>query len=137
MGASRFSLRLFLLSLFLHSLTLVLPACNYSISKGGGEGLTSGQNPQQDIVEPTFASIQEKILLGDSCKRCHGPNGSVFELWEYASIMDFVVAGSAESPLLGILESSDPGIRMPRGGAKLSDQKIAAVRQWILSGANE
>ncbi len=42
-----------------------------------------------------------------------------------------------ESELARRLESSDPAIRMPRGGTPLSPETVATVRQWISEGAKE
>ncbi|MDA1313804.1 MAG: hypothetical protein O2968_10755 [Acidobacteria bacterium] len=44
---------------------------------------------------------------------------------------------ASESELLRRLETSDPAIRMPRGGPPLDAETIAVIRQWIEDGALE
>ena len=116
----------------------------------GGLGLIFG------VPAATFSSIQQ-TLLGPICAaQCH--SGALapqnLQLDAVNAYGNLVGVASAELPSLKRVQPNDPdnsylymkiiagdarrlGVRMPRNGPPyLSNEQIAAVRAWILAGAN-
>jgi cytochrome c553 len=85
-----------------------------------------------------------KPVLRERCFACHGALKQESGLrLDTARMMkqggDSGAALSAgepdASPLIERIEGSDLSLRMPPGGEPLSEQQIAALRQWISAGA--
>lgn len=122
---------------------------------GGGNTGDGYNDPPTggDDVEPTLASIQEKVFT-PICTACHigaaAPEGLRLEAgMSYGMLVN---VDSNEVPTLKRVAPGDPdnsyiihklegtnavGERMPLGGPYLSPATIAAIRQWITDGALE
>lgn len=84
-------------------------------------------------------------IFTQRCVSCHGPsraeNGlklaSYEELMKGTQFGSVVVPGSASaSTLLAVLRgTTDPSIRMPHGGERLSEVELQNVTLWIEAGA--
>ena len=117
---------------------------------GGGGGGGGGGDPP---IEATLESIQENVFSA-ICTNCHvgagAPEG--LRLEEGMSHAMLVNVPSGEVPTLLRVEPGNPddsylvqkiegtasvGAQMPLGGPALSDEQIAAIRQWITDGALE
>ncbi len=128
--------------------SLLLAACSGGGGNGGGGGGGGGGDPP---IEATLASIQDNVFT-PICTNCHAgaaaPNG--LRLEEGMSHAMLVNVPSVEVPALLRVEPGNPddsylvqkiegtaavGGRMPLGGAPLSQDTIAAIRQWITDGA--
>lgn len=148
------------------ALALFLPMTGCGGSGGGGGGDTGGggtggnynddgggNNAGDDAVDPTLASIQEKIFT-PICTQCHtgagAPQGLRLEdgmsygmlvnvaSAEVSSLMRVEPGNADDSYIIHKLEGTQSvGERMPRGGPYLSTDQIAAIRQWITDGAAE
>lgn len=96
-----------------------------------------------------YAGVVDQ-LLGENCVGCH--NHAFIDRTEisgglaldsYTAVMrggigSVVVAGDPDSSeLVRRLESTNPSVRMPRGGAPLDPESIALIRTWIGDGAPE
>ncbi len=95
-----------------------------------------------EVIQPTFDSINKNIFQ-ITCVKCHSPGNSAKRvlLTKEAllnSPLDLVLPGNAdESGLVIDLERKDDK-RMPPekdGYAKLKDEQIKAIRDWINQGA--
>ncbi len=87
-------------------------------------------------------------IFNSNCTACHGGTSGV-TLSSYAAVMNsvgqqygrniVVPEDPDDSPLYDKISSNNPqfGVRMPEGGPPLSDEDIAAIRQWIEEGALE
>src|SRR5688572_7698047 len=117
---------------------------------GGGGGGGGGGDPP---IEATLESIQENVFSA-ICTNCHvgagAPEG--LRLEEGMSHAMLVNVPSGEVPTLLRVEPGNPddsylvqkiegtasvGAQMPLGGPALSDEQVAAIRQWITDGALE
>ncbi|TNE72956.1 hypothetical protein EP331_05825 [bacterium] len=97
-----------------------------------------------NVSEESFFATEVQPILTTHCVSCHGGTNGV-TLSSYASIMSStgsdlgktVIAGDADnSPLVQVLEGTANGIvRMPQGGAALSESQINSIRAWINDGA--
>ncbi|MFA5833247.1 MAG: hypothetical protein WDA22_07200 [Bacteroidota bacterium] len=122
--------------------------------------LFGGCNEEETItaktVEPTFTSIQAIIFTNCALQSCHGASakaglnlskGSSYDnLVNVRSVEDKknlppfyrVKPNSPDSSFLYIKITSPgqgQGDRMPQAGISLSQNEIAAIRQWIAEGA--
>ena len=130
--------------------SLLLAACGGGGGDGGGGG-GGPPPPPPPAIEPTLASIQDNVFT-PICTNCHAgaaaPNG--LRLEEGLSHAMLVNVPSLEVPALLRVEPGNPddsylvqkiegtaavGGRMPLGGQPLSQDTIAAIRQWITDGA--
>ena len=133
--------------------SLLLSAC----AAGGGDGDSGdrggGGGGGDPPIEATLDSIQENVFSA-VCTNCHvgagAPQG--LRLEEGMSHAMLVNVPSSEVPSLLRVDPGNPddsylvrklegsasvGARMPLGGPFLSDDEIAAIRQWIADGAPE
>ncbi len=127
---------------------LAVAGCGGGGGNGGGGGGGGGGNPP---IQATLASIQANVFT-PRCTSCHAgaaaPQG--LRLEEGMSHALLVNVPSVEVPSLDRVEPGDPansylvqkiegtaavGERMPLGGTPLSQDTIAAIRQWITDGA--
>jgi len=84
-------------------------------------------------------------ILSDKCYTCHGPSKQMgtlrFDREEIAkhalSAGRFAIfpGDPAKSEVIRRVSSSDPGVRMPRGGEALSAREVELLRRWIEQGA--
>lgn len=102
-----------------------------------------------DGAEEVNFSRDVLSILSDRCFHCHGPDETHREADLRLDLQETtmgdrggyaaVVPGSPEeSELMARITSDDPGLRMPPGSAhrrELSEEEIAALRQWIATGA--
>ncbi|TAK55182.1 MAG: hypothetical protein EPO24_12370 [Bacteroidetes bacterium] len=108
-------------------------------------------------IEPTLSSIQAQVFNGTcALTSCHGSAAAgglnLTDGISYGQLVNVrsngdginvppfyrVQPGQPDSSFLYIkLTSPAPqqGARMPQGGASLSQEKLDAIRQWILNGA--
>ena len=100
---------------------------------------------ESDPLRPKIDfSRQVRPLLAKHCYACHGPDKaeSGLRLSEFASATKEADSGEIairphapdKSELLARIVSTDDSTRMPPEGERLSDQKIAILRQWISEG---
>lgn len=78
-------------------------------------------------------SVQISGTLSANCLSCHGGNaasGGGIQLGSY----DAVKAQALNGKLIGAIYHSPGFSPMPKGGAKLSDCRIAEIRTWIRNG---
>jgi Protein of unknown function (DUF1553)/Protein of unknown function (DUF1549)/Concanavalin A-like lectin/glucanases superfamily/Planctomycete cytochrome C len=85
-------------------------------------------------------------ILSDKCYTCHGPDNSKrlsklrFDT-EAGAKQDLggrfaIVPGdTAKSEIIRRITAANPAVRMPLGGAPLSETEIALIRAWIEQGA--
>lgn len=137
--------------------SLLLAACG---GGGGGDGGGGGGGPPPPpppppppTIEATLESIQENVFSA-ICTNCHAgaaaPQG--LRLEDGMSHAMLVNVPSTEVPAILRVEPGNPddsylvqkiegtasvGAQMPLGGPALSDEQIAAIRQWITDGALE
>jgi mono/diheme cytochrome c family protein len=102
-------------------------------------GITWAQIDYNDRIQPIFNA---------NCTTCHGGTSGV-TLSSYAAVISsfghqygrYIIdpGDPDDSPLYDKISSDAPeyGSRMPEGGPPLSDEDIAAIRQWIEEGALE
>jgi mono/diheme cytochrome c family protein len=77
-------------------------------------------------------SVQVISILNSNCISCHGgtaANGGGIKLGTYADIKVYTDNGAL---LNSITRTTNT---MPKGGARLSDCRIAEIRTWIRNGA--
>ena len=120
-------------------------------------GSNEKSNSSKPIVAPTLSSIQQEVFdVRCSAPSCHGSGmkgdlslvggNSYGQVVAAAATADRrnlppflrVKPGSPDSSFLYIkitLPDSDQGEIMPKGGEKLTQQEIDAIRQWIIRGA--
>ena len=133
--------------------SLLLAACGGGDGGGGGNGGGGGGGGGDPPIEATLESIQENVFSA-ICTNCHvgagAPEG--LRLEEGMSHAMLVNVPSGEVPTLLRVEPGNPddsylvqkiegtasvGAQMPLGGPALSDEQVAAIRQWITDGALE
>ena len=104
------------------------------------------QAPEVNRVSETRFSRDIQPLLAKHCIVCHGPDDAEAGL----SLIDPAVAVAQldsgqraivpnrpdDSELLHRVTSTDPSLRMPPEGERLSDEEVAHLRTWIQNGAN-
>jgi cytochrome c553 len=76
-------------------------------------------------------SVQIVNTLNAACMSCHGgtaASGGGVKLGDYASLKTYADNGLL---LNAITRTNNP---MPKGGARLSDCRIAEIRTWIRNG---
>lgn len=89
-------------------------------------------------LEPTYSSIKVRII-NTKCLRCHSggnPSGNV-DMTTFAGMGPVVAAGNPNGSRLIQAVERTGGDFMPRDGARLNASEIAAMRQWIASGAKQ
>lgn len=118
---------------------------------GGGGSNTPPPGGNNDPIQPTLASIQEKVFT-PICTACHAGAAAPQGLRLEAGMSHAMLVGvaSVEVPELFRVEAGNPddsyiihklegtqtfGDRMPQGGPYLSQTTIDAIRQWITDGA--
>lgn len=137
--------------------TAVLLALALAGCAGSGEGLDANGRPStggdggNGAITADFNSIQDQVFT-PICTVCHAGGGAPQGLrLDSANSYDLLVnVPSSEVPSLMRIKPGDPdnsylvqkieghasvGARMPLGGAPLSDDQIAAIRQWVSDGA--
>ena len=133
--------------------SLLLASCGGGDGGGGGNGGGGGGGGGDPPIEATLESIQENVFSA-ICTNCHvgagAPEG--LRLEEGMSHAMLVNVPSGEVPTLLRVEPGNPddsylvqkiegtasvGAQMPLGGPALSDEQVAAIRQWITDGALE
>lgn len=135
-----------LFPVLLCSLGLLLGSCS-SDSTGPDNG-DDGNNGSDEPAEPTFANVQ--TIFNGSCggSGCHIDETTYgVRLDGYDNVMEsegdqyekkVVIAGEpGNSPLIDKIANSNPehGVRMPKDGTPLSEEKIELIREWISEGA--
>lgn len=120
----------------------------------GGGGGSSGGVMSPPPIQANLASIQANVFTA-SCalSGCHagGAPQQGMNLSDGLTVANTVNVPSAESPTFNRITpgnavdsylfmkiTGDPrivGVQMPKGGAALSADKIAAIRDWINAGA--
>lgn len=136
---------------------LVLLAMTLAGCAGSGEGLDANGRPSTGpsngggAITADFQSIQDHVFT-PICSVCHVGGGAPLGLrLDAASSYDLLVnVPSGEVPSLMRVAPGNPdnsylvqkieghaavGGRMPLGGAPLSADQIAAIRQWVSDGA--
>ena len=116
-----------------------------AISFGLGISM-SGIHPQEDLhgAESMFFREQVWSILEEECLRCHGADPERirggFRIDSRESILTggdrgnaFKEATPSESLLLKMVSWSDEDHQMPPSG-RLSDDKLALIQEWVLSG---
>jgi mono/diheme cytochrome c family protein len=100
--------------------------------------------PPPEKIEAKFSSI-DKLIFQTRCVVCHNPEGSTKHI---LLTLDFLLNSPRElvlpenpddSGLIIAIERDDIK-RMPpakEGYARLSDEEILAIRQWIVNGAKD
>src|SRR5579872_7278832 len=100
--------------------------------------------PAQDPPATVDFSRDVRPIFARSCVSCHGPEKrkSNYRLDLRAaalgegSIGRPILAGhGADSPLVRYVAGSDPDIKMPPKGSRLSDVEVNLLRAWIDQGA--
>ena len=94
---------------------------------------------------PVDFSRDVQPVLARRCFACHGPETQEADLRfddrsvatrELPSGQKAIVPGDLSgSEIVARITSSDPDLQMPPEGARLSDQEIQGIRQWIQEGA--
>ena len=107
--------------------------------------------PPAEILTPTLASIQA-LIFDPRCVSHHGDHATeagldlrdgmaranLVNVPSVQAALDLVEPGDPESSyLVHKIEARDGivGDRMPPGGAALTEDEIAAIRDWIRAGA--
>src|SRR5215510_7698988 len=102
--------------------------------------LSSGVLAAQTASEKTeFFEARIRPVLANNCYSCHTENklgglrvDSRVALLEGGNSGPAIVPGRPdESLLIKAVRHSDPRLKMPMGGARLSDNAIADLRYWI------
>src|SRR5258708_21809643 len=110
-------------------------------------GVACGAGPSAPTSKPdskvNFAN-EIQPLLATKCVRCHGPQTSEagLRLDEREAALGKLESGNraivpgrpADSEILKRV-TADPSERMPPEGKPLSEQQIATLREWIVTGA--
>jgi hypothetical protein len=137
---------------------LIVVVSALSACAGNGEGLDENGRPldeqaETDTLQPTFSSIQSKVLT-PICTMCHSGAAAPLglRLDENSSYALLVNAPSVQAPSLLRVEPGDAdasylvqklegtateGGRMPLGQPALPNETIAVIRQWIANGAQD
>ncbi|MBS1809545.1 MAG: PSD1 domain-containing protein [Acidobacteria bacterium] len=97
----------------------------------------------QDNAKADFFEAKVRPILATSCYDCHtdGAKGGLRVDSREALLKGgrrgaALVPGQPENSLLiKAVSHSDEKLKMPKGGAKLKDEEIAALSQWIKDGA--
>ncbi len=119
--------------------------------------LAGCRTPQVSPPTPTPAAPAAKVVWSGSydtniqpifdqhCVSCHGPSRAEngLRLDSYEAVMKgtqygpIVIPGSpATSALMSVvIGTAAPSIRMPHGGARLSEQEVQNITLWIEAGA--
>ena len=97
------------------------------------------------VATPIDFSRDIQPLLAKRCVACHGPetresglrldqeSGATTAL--DSGLVAIVPGKPAESEILKRITSTDPDIRMPPEGARLSPEQVDAIQRWIADGA--
>lgn len=87
------------------------------------------------VTQPTFASISSNVLV-PKCLSCHNNNSAAggynVATYDTATAAAFVTKGNAA---VSVLYTDVNSGSMPFGGAKLPNDQILAIRDWINAGA--
>ncbi len=98
---------------------------------------------QTDAAKQEFFEARIRPLLATSCYDCHteGAKGGLRVDSREALLKGgrrgaAIIPGHPETSLLiKAVSHSDEKLKMPKGGAKLKDEELAALSQWIKDGA--
>lgn len=112
-------------------LAVLMSACSYKIDKGGeATSLSPGQALNFSFIRST--------VIAPNCFQCHLGSGGEggLDLSTYSALVSnqlFIVGDPEHSDLFTQINTG----QMPFGSAKLSNNQIQAVRDWIQQGAPE
>lgn len=145
------TITIFCILCFTLSASLIFFSCSDNstgsdiVPNGNGNGNNNGGTSIG--TSPTFDNVVQIFM--SSCGDCHtNSQDSGVRLNTYDNVINsigdkygthVVDPGSAEtSPLIDKIASSNPtfGVRMPKGGPFLSNDRIDQIRAWINNGAN-
>ena len=96
-----------------------------------------------DAAKVEFFEAKVRPVLATYCYECHtDPARSGLRVDSRAALLQggtrgpaIVIGKPAESLLIKAVAHADERLKMPQGGAKLEEQQIAALAQWIQDGA--
>jgi mono/diheme cytochrome c family protein len=102
----------------------------------------SGATPEE-AATPEFFETRVRPVLAASCYSCHGdaPLGGLrldraADFAKGGSRGPVVVPGDPEKSLLiQVVKHTDPRLKMPLGGKKLTDAQIEDLSAWVAAGA--
>src|SRR5690242_2815826 len=101
--------------------------------------------PSEKPAWAADAGAEARSILTASCVKCHGPTKQKGGL-RFDSRDGLLGKGDSGSPavtpgkptaseMIRRVTSTEAGVRMPPGGARLSAAQVAALRKWIEAGA--
>jgi mono/diheme cytochrome c family protein len=102
----------------------------------GGFGFFQSCNPDEETPERTFTYEQDaKGIFDANCATagCHASGSPVGSLANYADAKAMAENGR----ILGAIKHESGFSPMPKGQAKMSDEDIASIEQWIVDGLEE
>jgi hypothetical protein len=88
-------------------------------------------------AEPIDFRTHVYPILHDRCFRCHqGADAkSRIRLDQRTDVLRYSKPGRPdESLLIAVVESDDPGTKMPRGNMKLTAEQVRTLRVWVEQG---
>lgn len=105
---------------------------------------TSTSTPPTDRVQPTFASIHDRIFV-PRCLNCHSTGGTAAKVPLNTlndlldSPGDLVIVGNPEESglMIAITRTDKKRMPPPREGEALQAEEIEAIRTWIQKGAKD
>ncbi|MBA3441264.1 MAG: DUF1553 domain-containing protein [Pyrinomonadaceae bacterium] len=145
MSPTRYHLKIFIAALFVFtSLPFFIPASAFLVfSEAADERALPLAATDETAEKSEFFEKHVRPVLAANCYACHTESQSGgLRLDSLQSILKggnrgpAVVAGKPEESLLiKAVSHLDPHLKMPQGGAKLKDEEIAALNQWVKNGA--
>ena len=119
--------------------TTTTSTADASTAPAGGSGTPTNTNPDgspfgNDGTNPKatpvlYSAVQ--VILNTSCVSCHGSSGG-YSFSSYSGTLNAVRPGD---PNDSILFNVVNGGLMPKGGAKLAQDEIQQISDWIKQGA--
>ncbi len=113
--------------LILSFFSFTIGLASISCTNDNIEELTLSKGIQEEPLDTsrtiTFSG-DVSTIVNNNCMPCHGNSGSSINLTTYANL-----SSNANSVLSRINSGS-----MPKGGPKLSDNKILTIKTWIDAG---
>jgi len=96
---------------------------------------SGGGLPQAPVLEATFSSIHALILV-PKCVGCHSPTGTR-KSEDYSDYQSTLQTGKIVPGNANASEAYQECVSgsMPENAPRLSDQELAAIRDWINAGA--